>query len=62
MSGKVRRLTGVWKVFGEEGPLDSGEVRQVSWRPSEGHALRDEQALMFRRRSNPPAGWRKLCS
>ena len=61
MSGKVGRLMRVLGRFGGEGPLASGEARWVSQRPRGGHALRDEQALTFRRQSDPPAGWRKLC-
>lgn len=40
MSGKVGRLMRVLGGSGEEGPSDHSEVRQVSQRPRDGHALR----------------------
>lgn len=47
--------------FGEGSPVDIREASCVSLQSRGGHAVRDEQALTFRRRSNPAAGWRKLC-
>lgn len=57
--GKVGRLMGVLGGSGEEGPHDHSVVRQVSQRTREGHAL--GMSKQFECRSNPLAGWRKLC-